>query len=72
MSLDKAASQTEYEKQQFGLESKTMIYKIKLELDKSFLYQVQQQHQALRINSLTADVGKCKRLYKPVVAPGRT
>ncbi len=64
--LDKSASQMEYEKQKFGLESKhNDIKKLKLELDKSF-YDIKSNNsiKQLRINSLEADVENAKRLYK--------
>jgi HlyD family secretion protein len=66
LSLDKSASQMEYEKQKFGLESKhNDIKKLKLELDKSF-YDIKSNNniKQLRINSLQADVENAKRLYK--------
>lgn len=66
LSLDKAASEIEYEKQKFGLESKqNEIKKLRLELDKSF-YDIKSSNniKQLRINSLQADVENAKRLYK--------
>ncbi|MES2645299.1 MAG: HlyD family efflux transporter periplasmic adaptor subunit [Bacteroidota bacterium] len=66
LSLDKSASQLEYEKQKFGLESKhNDIKKLKLELDKSF-YDIKSNNsiKQLRINSLEADVENAKRLFK--------
>ena len=66
LSLDKSASQMEYAKQKFGLESKNNdIQKLKLELDKSF-YDIKSNNniKQLRINSLEADVENAKRLYK--------
>ena len=66
LALDKSASQMEYEKQKFGLESKQNdIRKLKLELDKSF-YDIKSNNsiKQLRINSLEADVENAKRLYK--------
>jgi HlyD family secretion protein len=66
LTLDKSASQTEFEKGRFGLESKRNdIHKLKLELDKSF-YDVKSNNniKQLRINSLEADVENTRRLYK--------
>jgi HlyD family secretion protein len=66
LSLDKAASQMEYEKQKFELEAKhNDIKKLKLQLDKSF-YDIKSNNsiKQLRINSLQADVENAKRLYK--------
>ena len=66
LTLDKSASQTEYEKEKFELESKRNdIQKLKLELAKSF-YDIQSNNniKQLRINSLQADVENAKRLYK--------
>src|ERR1700750_478118 len=54
LTLDKSASQTEYEKQKFELESKRNdIQKLKLDLNKSF-YDIQSNNdiKQLRINSL--------------------
>ncbi|MCW3091551.1 MAG: HlyD family efflux transporter periplasmic adaptor subunit [Ferruginibacter sp.] len=66
LTLDKSATQTEYEKLKFGLASKRNdIQKLKLELDKSF-YDIKSNNniKQLRINSLEADVENAKRLYK--------
>jgi HlyD family secretion protein len=66
LTLDKSASQTDYEKLKFGLESKRNdVRKLKLELDKSF-YDIKSNNsiKQLRINSLEADVENAKRLYK--------
>ena len=66
LALDKSASQTEYEKLKFGLESKNNdIQKLKLELGKSF-YDIKSNDsiKQLKINSLEADVENAKRLYK--------
>jgi HlyD family secretion protein len=66
LTLDKSASQTEYEKQKFELESKRNdIQKLKLDLNKSF-YDLKSNNdiKQLRINSLQADVENAKRLYK--------
>jgi len=66
LTLDKSASQTEYEKERFELESKRNdIQKLKLELNKSF-YDIKSNNdiKQLRINSLEADVENAKRLYK--------
>jgi len=64
--LDKSASQTEYEKLNFQLESKKNdIKKLRLDLDKSY-YDIQSNNdiKKLRISSLEADVENAKRLYK--------
>ena len=66
LTLDKSASQTEYEKQKFELESKRNdIQKLKLDLNKGF-YDIKSNNdiKQLRINSLQADVENAKRLYK--------
>lgn len=66
LTLDKSASQTEYEKQNFQLESKRNdIKKLRLDLDKSY-YDIKSNNdiKQLRINSLEADVENAKRLYK--------
>lgn len=66
LTLDKSATQTEYEKQKFQLESKrNSIQQLKVELDKSF-YDLQSNNniKQLRINSLKAAVEDAKRLYK--------
>jgi len=66
LTLDKSASQTEYEKLKFGLESKNNdIQKLKLELEKSF-YDIKSNDsiKQLKINSLEADVENAKRLFK--------
>ncbi|MEO8417019.1 MAG: HlyD family efflux transporter periplasmic adaptor subunit [Ginsengibacter sp.] len=66
LTLDKSASQTEYERLKFGLASKRNdMQKLKLELDKSF-YDIKSNNniKQLRINSLEADVENAKRLYK--------
>lgn len=66
LTLDKSATQMEYEKEKFQLESKrNSIQKLKLELDKSF-YDIKSNNdiKQLRINSLKADVENTKRLYK--------
>jgi len=66
LTLDKAAAQTEYEKQKFQLESKrNSIKKLKLELDKSF-YDIKSNNDVkqLRISSLEAEVENAKRLFK--------
>jgi HlyD family secretion protein len=66
LTLDKSASQTEYEKLKFELESKINdVKKLKLELDKSF-YDIKSNNdiKQLRINSLEADVENAKRLFK--------
>ncbi|MEO5890062.1 MAG: HlyD family efflux transporter periplasmic adaptor subunit [Ferruginibacter sp.] len=66
LTLDKSASQTEYERLKFGLQSKqNEVQKLKLELDKSF-YDIKSNNniKQLRIGSLEADVENTKRLYK--------
>jgi HlyD family secretion protein len=66
ISLDKSASQTEFEKLKFGLESKQNdIRKLRLQLDKGF-YDIKSNNsiKELRINSLQADVENARRLYK--------
>lgn len=66
LTLDKSASQTEYEKMKFQLESKhNDIKKLRLELAKSF-YDLQSNNaiKQLKINSLKADVENARRLYK--------
>jgi HlyD family secretion protein len=64
LTLDKTASQTEYKKLKFQLETKCNdIKKLKLQLDKSF-YDIKSNNdiKQLKINSLTADVENAKRL----------
>ena len=64
--LDKAATQAEYEKLRFTLESKrNSIQKLRLELDKSF-YDIRSNNdiKQLRINSLQAALEDARRLYK--------
>ncbi len=66
LTLDKSASQTEFQKQTFQLDSKRNdIKKLRLELDKSY-YDIQSNNdiKQLRINSLEADVENAKRLLK--------
>jgi len=66
LSLDKQASENEYEKLKFQLESKrNSIQKMKLELNKSF-FDIKSNNdiKQLRINSLQAAVEDAKRLYK--------
>jgi HlyD family secretion protein len=66
LTLDKSASQTEYEKLKFELESKKNdVKKMKLQLDKSF-YDIKSNNdiKQLRINSLEADVENARRLFK--------
>jgi HlyD family secretion protein len=65
LTLDKSASQNEYEKLKFQLESKqNEIRKLKLDLDKSF-YDIQSNNniKQLRIGNLTDAVENAKRLY---------
>ncbi|MEN0055493.1 MAG: HlyD family efflux transporter periplasmic adaptor subunit [Mucilaginibacter sp.] len=66
LTLDKSATQTEYNKQKFQLESKrNEISKLKLDLGKSF-YDIQSNNaiKQLRISDLTDAVENAKRLYK--------
>jgi HlyD family secretion protein len=66
LSLDKQATEMEYEKLKFQLEAKkNSIQKLKLELSKSF-FDIQSNNsiKELRINSLQAAVENAKRLYK--------
>lgn len=66
LTLDKSASQTDFEKLKFQLASKeNEVKKLKLELDKSF-YDIKSNNdiKQLRINSLEADVENAKRLFK--------
>lgn len=66
LTLDKSATQNEYEKLQFQLASKKNdIQKLKLELAKSF-YDIKSNNdiKQLRINSLEAEVENAKRLFK--------
>ncbi|MEO5591037.1 MAG: HlyD family efflux transporter periplasmic adaptor subunit [Chitinophagaceae bacterium] len=66
LTLDKSASQTEFEKLKFQLASKQNdVKKLKLELDKSF-YDIKSSNdiKQLRINSLEADVENARRLFK--------
>ena len=66
LTLDKSASQTEFEKLKFQVESKrNEVQKLKLELDKSF-YDIKSNNdiKQLRINSLEADVENARRLFK--------
>lgn len=64
--LDKSASQVEYEKLKFEVESKqNEISKLKLELDKSFSdLKSNNDIKQLRINSLEANLEDAKRLFK--------
>jgi HlyD family secretion protein len=64
--LDKTASQNEYEKLKFQLESKrNSIKKLRLELEKSF-YDIKSNNDVkqLRINSMEAEVENAKRLFR--------
>ncbi|MDN3547005.1 efflux RND transporter periplasmic adaptor subunit [Mucilaginibacter aquaedulcis] len=66
LTLDKSATQTEYDKQKFQLESKRNdISKLKLDLGKSF-YDIQSNNaiKQLRISDFTDAVENAKRLYK--------
>ena len=66
LTLDKSASQMEYQKLKFQVASKQNdIKKLKLQLDKSF-YDIKSNNDVkqLRINSLEAEVENTKRLFK--------
>jgi HlyD family secretion protein len=66
LTLDKSATETEYQKLKFQVESKQNdIRKMRLELDKSF-YDIKSNNdiKQLRINSLQAAVENAKRLLK--------
>ena len=66
ITLDKTATQTEYDKLNFQLESKrNEISKLKLDLDKSF-YDIQSNNdiKQLHISNLADAVENAKRLYK--------
>ena len=66
LTLDKSASQMEYEKLKFQFASKQNdIKKLKLQLDKSF-FDIKSNNNVkqLRINSLEAEVENTKRLFK--------
>jgi len=66
LTLDKSATQTDYEKLKFQLETKhSEISKLKLDLDKSF-YDIQSNNdiKQLRISNLADAVENAKRLYK--------
>ncbi|MFS2185477.1 efflux RND transporter periplasmic adaptor subunit [Mucilaginibacter sp. Mucisp84] len=66
LTLDKSATQTDYEKQKFQLETKrTEISKLKLDLNKSF-YDIQSNNdiKQLHISNLADAVENAKRLYK--------
>jgi HlyD family secretion protein len=66
LTLDKSASQTEFEKLNFQLETKqNEISKLKLDLDKSF-YDIKSNNdiKQLRIANLTDAVENAKRLFK--------
>ncbi|GEO10378.1 efflux RND transporter periplasmic adaptor subunit [Segetibacter aerophilus] len=66
LSLDKQASEMEYQKLKFQLEGKkNNIQKLRLELNKSF-YDIKSNNsiKELKINSLQAQVENAKRLYK--------
>jgi HlyD family secretion protein len=66
LTLDKSATETEYAKQKFQLESKRNdISKLKLDLGKSF-YDIQSSNaiKQLRISDFTDAVENAKRLYK--------
>jgi HlyD family secretion protein len=64
LTLDKAATQSEYEKLKFQLESKrNNIQKLKLELDKSFYdLKANNEIKQLRINSLKSCSRRCKTI----------
>ncbi|PWK79165.1 HlyD family secretion protein [Mucilaginibacter oryzae] len=66
LTLDKSATQTDFEKQKFQLETKRAeIAKSKLDLDKSF-YDIKSNNdiKQLRISNLADAVENAKRLYK--------
>lgn len=66
LTLDKSATQTDYEKQKFQFETKrTEISKLKLDLNKSF-YDIQSNNdiKQLHISNLADAVENAKRLYK--------
>ncbi len=66
LTLDKSATQTDFEKQKFQLETKrTEISKLKLDLNKSF-YDIQSNNdiKQLHISNLADAVENAKRLYK--------
>jgi HlyD family secretion protein len=66
LTLDKSATQTDFEKQKFQLETKrTEISKLKLDLNKSF-YDIQSNNdiKQLHISNLADAVENTKRLYK--------
>src|ERR1700712_1223846 len=66
LTLDKSASQTDFEKLKFQVASKENdVKKLKLQLDKSF-YDIKSNNdiKQLRINSLEADVENARRLFK--------
>lgn len=66
LTLDKSATQTDYEKLKFQLESKqNEVKKLKLDLNKSF-YDIQSNNdiKQLRIGNLTDAVENAKRLFK--------
>ena len=66
LTLDKSATQTDYDKMKFQLESKeNEISKLKLDLNKSF-YDIQSNNdiKKLRIDNLADAVENAKRLYK--------
>ncbi len=66
LTLDKSASQVEYTKLNFQLESKRNdMKKLRLDLDKSY-FDIKSNNdiKQLRIGSLEADVENAKRLYK--------
>ena len=64
--LDKSASQVQFEKLKFEVESKhNVISKLKLDLDKSFSdLKSNNDIKQLKINSLEANLEDAKRLYK--------
>jgi HlyD family secretion protein len=66
LTLDKSATQTDFEKQKFQLETKRAeISKLKLDLNKSF-YDIQSNNdiKQLHISNLADGVENAKRLYK--------
>lgn len=66
LTLDKSASEVEYERLKFLVESRqNEMRKLKLQLDKS-IFDIRSNNtiKQLRINSLEADIEDAKRLYK--------
>jgi HlyD family secretion protein len=71
LTLDKSATQTDFDKLKFQLESKrNEISKLKLDLNKSF-YDTQSNNdiKKLRIDNLADEVENAKRLFKEAAVP---